>query len=220
MRTSNSVFALLLVLVCTSAIGADPAIPDKTAADWATDPQAAMVAILAANQKLTSFVASMTTVGTWAAWGLGALGVLVGVCKFIPQLQPFTDLAWGLFSHKTAKEADDKKQVMAQGFLDVASIMRSFPKDSPLGDVIDKLEHRLPPQVVDVYRQWEASQPDRPKTDAEIAAEQNPGLSGLLSDPAKLAAVMRVLQSLFPVPPAAPGSSTSSAGAPPATQPG
>ncbi len=163
---------LLLVLAPISMIlGAEAlpvAVPPADAAAWLSDPQGALQANLAAAQALLQFYTNMSQGLSIAGWALGALGVIVAIGKFIPQVQPFTDMLWGIVSHKNAQKADKEKEIMAQGFLDVAAIMRSFPRDSKLGEVIDKMQSRLPPEVTAAYRAWEKEQvTTRPPTEAE-----------------------------------------------------
>lgn len=163
---------LLLVLAPISMIlGAEAlpvAVPPADAAAWLSDPQGSLQANLAAAQALLQFYSNMSQGLSVAGWALGALGVLCAIGKFVPQVQPFTDLVWSFFSHKNAQKADAEKEVMAQGFLDVAAIMRSFPRDSKLGEVIDKMQARLPPEVTAAYRAWEKEQiTTRPPTEAE-----------------------------------------------------
>jgi hypothetical protein len=51
---------------------------------------------------------------------------------------------------------------MADGFVQVAEIMRSFPADSTIGDLINKLDSRLPENVKLAYREWEKDKKERP----------------------------------------------------------
>jgi len=160
-----------VILLCLPrslfAGGPDPvATPSVLAADWQANPQAALQAVLADNHRLIeSFNALVAARQTdWVGWAVGAVGLGVGFLKvFNGPAGALAEMLWAGIAPRFVKDAEKKRDVMADGFLKVAAVMRSFPPNTPLGDVIDKLDRRLPEGVKTAYREWEAHEAsDRP----------------------------------------------------------
>ncbi len=158
---------LLLLLPCAVAWSIDPAkpiaMPSAGATDWATNPQAALQLVMADNQRLVAAVEHLIEVQKtdWMGYAVGALGLAIGALKvFNGPAGALAEGLWAMLAPKLVKDAEKKRDVMADGFLKVAEIMRSFPPNTPLGSVIDKLDKRLPEAVKIAYREWEAHEAD------------------------------------------------------------
>lgn len=171
MSTASRYTYLLLLLACVGVcLGAD-AHPAATASDWSTNSKGAYAAVMAQLQNLLTVHAQYQAAVSWTTWIIAAGGLLVTFAKLFPGPTGVAfNLAWDLFAPKFLKAQEAKQAVLAQGFHSVAEIMKSFPKDSPLGSVIDKLQSDLPEPVKQAYREWEKSDisPDRPPTTQEL----------------------------------------------------
>lgn len=160
---------LFLVLLPSALFGEGPkpvAVASAGIIDWQTNPQAALQLVLADNQRLIQAFQELVEARKTDWWGyaVGAAGVGIAMLKiFNGPAGVLAEGLWAMVAPKLVKDAEKKRDVMADGFLQVASIMRSFPANTALGDVIDKLDRRLPEDVKRVYREWESNEAnDRP----------------------------------------------------------
>lgn len=181
---------MLLVLTAESMAGDAPkpvAAPGAVLVDWQTNPQAALQAVLADNQRLMQAVQDLIAAqrADWVGWAVGGVGVLIGFLKvFNGPAGALAEAGWALIAPKVVKDAEKKRDVMADGFKQVAAIMRSFPADTPLGAVIDKLDRRLPEEVKRVYREWEANEADdRPSARSVVPVVGGPVVATYSSGP-------------------------------------
>lgn len=161
---------LVLLVGPVAALFAEPpkpvAVPSAGGVDWATNPQAALGAILESNQRVLNAYQDLLNAQRtdWVGWAVGAVGIGIGFLKvFNGPAGALAEGLWAMIAPKLVKDAEAKRDVMADGFLKVAEIMRSFPPNTPLSQVIDKLDRRLPEAVKKAYREWEANEAnDRP----------------------------------------------------------
>lgn len=164
-----------LLLLVTGAVGClvgAEASPAATGLDWKNNPEQAQQLL---TLMLEEFAKAKASAGdsSWKAWALGAVGAVLAIARFYPgSAGAVANTLWGLWASRRDKEAEAKRDVLAKGFLDVASVLRSFPKDTSLGQVIDKLSRELPEDVRAAYKEWERQQAEpRPKTEAEKVEE-------------------------------------------------
>jgi len=160
MYVSVLTLAIMMAVIGCSVLCAADSIPQadpiSTAADWARNPDVALQAILNENQRLGNLVEEYRSMGSWLAWAGGALTLLLGMARMFPGVtQPFAEILYNLWATRQSKAQEKKRDVLAQGFTEVAGIMRTFPPDSKLGDVIGKLNTNLPEEVKQAYRDWE-----------------------------------------------------------------
>lgn len=160
--------------VVTGSLGAaEPlmANPGALAADWALNPEAAFMRLQQDFDALRQAHQDLQASLYWAGWGATAgLGVLGLLRAFPGPAGALAEMLYNLWSPKLKKLADHRTEVAAEGFFCVARIMREFPKDAPLGQILEKLDRRLPEEVKRAYQEWElAHAAKRPPTDAEVA---------------------------------------------------
>lgn len=137
------------------------AVPAATAADWSNNPEASFAAVLADNEKLNKLVAEYQGMLSKAAWVGATIGTVLAIARFVPGVQqPIADMLYNLWASRRTKAEEEKQLVMATGFKEVAEIMRAFPKDAQLGQVLDKLARDLPEPVKQVYRELEKNEFD------------------------------------------------------------
>jgi|GEM_PF-2750546 len=148
--------AVLAACVCILPAADLPlAIPAALAPDWVADPAGAFRRMQEDNATLVKNYQSLLSAVTIGAWMAGAALTVLGIARAIPgPSKALAELAWAMFAPKLTKEAEGKQKVYADGFIAVSHILRSFPTDSPLGDVIEKLDRRLPDEVKLAYQEW------------------------------------------------------------------
>lgn len=150
----------LTMLIAGEAPSAKPA---AVAADWTANPEVALR--LAADQvnELLRINRELESKLSLMAWATGAAATVLAIARLLPgPAGKVADMAWAIMAPRMLKQEDQKREMLSRGFLQVAEIMRSFPKNSKLGEVIDKLDRRLPEDVKLAYREWERSQSKRP----------------------------------------------------------
>lgn len=147
--------------------------PGALAADWAKDPEAAYRALQGNFETLQAAYQQLLSTSTWAAYGAGALLTVLGIARAIPgPSKALAEFAWAMFAPKLQKVADQKQEVVAKGFFLVAEVMRSLPKDTPLGEVVAAIERKSPEAIKEAYREWEKTQAPRPLSEADILKEE------------------------------------------------
>lgn len=177
---------LLLVMLCEGlSIAIEPskplAVPSAGPGEWGANPQLALQAVLADNQKLMQAVQDLSASRTdWIGYAVGGVGVLIGLVKvFNGPAGVLAESLWAMLAPKFVKDSEKKREVMADGFLQVAEIMRSFPASTPLSHVLDKLDRRLPEAVKTAYREWEANEAgDRPDARSAAPVVRQPLVTG------------------------------------------
>lgn len=171
-RSVALISTLVLALLCSAALGgeAPTAHPAATATTWAATPDIALQNAVAQANELLRINQQLKSAIGWIAWASGAALAILGFAKLIPGPSgAIAEALWGLFANRLQKVAERKNETLSDGFVQVAEIMRQFPKDTPLGDVIDKLQRELPEPVRQAYREWERQHADpRPMTKSEI----------------------------------------------------
>jgi hypothetical protein len=147
------------------------AVPGASAADWVRNPQGSLAAVLADNERLGKLVQEYQSLGSWIAWAGGAVTLVLGLARMFPgPTQVIADMLYGLWATRQSKAQENKRDVMAKGFVEVAAIMRSFPRGTKLGDVVDKLNSHLPENVKQAYRDWERNEADPRPDDRDAPA--------------------------------------------------
>jgi len=161
-----------MVGIATASFGAEIplAAPGVLAEDWAINPDAAFARFQQDFEALSKAHQHLKNVTSMAAWGAGIALTLLGVLRAFPgPAKGMADLAWAVLAPKLTKMAEGRQVVAEKGFFLVAEIMREFPKDTPLGEVVAKIERKSPEAVKELYRQWEKQHSvKRPPTDAEV----------------------------------------------------
>jgi hypothetical protein len=173
-RASVWMFVLLLVIiglaVSAAAVEQLPlAVPGAVAADWAKNPHGSLAAVLADNERLGKLIQEYQALGSWIAWAGGAVTLILGLARMFPgPTQAIAEVLYGFWATRQSKAQEEKRDVMAKGFVEVAAIMRTFPRGTALGDVVDKLNSHLPEDVKQAYRDWERNEAG-PRPDARSA---------------------------------------------------
>ena len=161
-----------MVGIATASLGAEVplAAPGVLAEDWAINPDAAFARFQQDFEALSKAHQHLKSVTTMAAWGAGIALTVLGVLRAFPgPSQALGELAWAFWAPKLTKLAEGRQVVAEKGLFLVAEIMREFPKDTPLGEVVAKIERQSPEAVKELYRQWEKKHSlKRPPTDAEV----------------------------------------------------
>ncbi len=157
---------IILLLPTAYLFGEGPkplAIAAAGSVDWQTNPQSALQLVLADNQRLLRAVEELIAAKQtdYLGWLVGAAGIGIAALKmFNGPAGVLAEGLWAAIAPKFVKDAEKKRDVMADGFIKVAEIMRSFPPNTPIGVLIDKLDRRLPEDVKKAYREWEAHEAD------------------------------------------------------------
>jgi len=151
MRSTIPLLILGLLCLAVAAICGE-AVPAATAAEWAKDAGAA------AQANATQAADTASSVGTWAAWAAGALGLLIGLGKFLPGVGGMVANVAGpiydMVVSKNVRDAEKRRDQLAQGFMVAIATIDKLPKDGTIGDLKRKLGDRLPSDCRDAVNQW------------------------------------------------------------------
>jgi len=137
---------VLLWLASFSAMvfAAEPAKPAATAADWASNPDQALAAVIALAQALISLKEGIG----WAGWILGGLTVITAIGRFVPGAGGMIlGVAHKILADRQTREAEAARKIQAEGFKFLVDLIEQVPDDGKLADLKDKAARKMPDAV-------------------------------------------------------------------------
>lgn len=173
--------ALLLLLWLPTGMwpadGPTPAKPAATAQDWHQDPAAAKKD--ADGQANTTAATAPEPASFWtqaAGWAAGALGLAIALGKFVPGIGGIVAQVAGpvydLVVSKKVRDAEARRDTMADGFATILHLIEILPKDAPIADLKAKISARLPSEAQDIVNSWLAQ-----REAAKVASVPTPVLT-------------------------------------------
>jgi hypothetical protein len=125
-----------------AAIAADPAGYRADAQERAERAQAV------ASAGATGATDGATSGGSWWGWAVGALGATLGVARFIPGPGgALADLAWRALAPRAHRQADETRDVHAQGFQDLVGALRAMAPDQPVSAFQARIAQQAAPET-------------------------------------------------------------------------
>lgn len=143
---------LLLAIVCLlggSLWAAEQATPAANAAQWLSDPDSSLVAVLHLAGSLVQAVQTIS----WQSWLMGAAGVAVGIFRLTPGWGPA--IGW-LYDNVLAKRKDvaaERAEVLqAEGFRFLVGAIENLPPGTTLAQARDKFARKMPERIKEAVK--------------------------------------------------------------------
>ena len=189
MRRSShllSLFAILLLLWLPTGLwpadGPEPAKPAATAQEWHQDPGSAKKsADVQANSTAATAPEPASFWVTAASWAAGALGLAIALGKFVPGIGGVVAQVAGpvydLVVPGHVRDAEQRRDTMANGFATICHLIEMLPKDAPVADLKAKISSRLPADALDIVNAWLAQREAAKDAGAPAPALPSPAIA-------------------------------------------